>query len=152
MSQARLRDGQLCNPMCELLAHAPVGIRFKVGAMSCSWREDHLTTARSVLAVLAIALAGAASAGERCSALDGDTLRCGRERVRIEGLHAPELSEPGGQEARQRLQRRIEAGELVIDRKGRDRYGRTLGRAYVNGNRITQLDVKPKPRRATTRR
>jgi micrococcal nuclease len=101
-----------------------------------------------MLAVLAVALAGAASAGERCSALDGDTLQCGRERVRIEGLRAPGLQEPGGPEARQRLQRRIQSGELVIQRKGRDKYGRTLARAYVNGNRITQLDVTPKSGRA----
>jgi endonuclease YncB( thermonuclease family) len=101
-----------------------------------------------MFAVLAVALAAAASAGERCSAIDGDTLQCGRERVRIEGLRAPGLQEPGGPEARQRLQRRIQSGELVIQRKGRDKYGRTLARAYVNGNRITQLDVTPKSGRA----
>ena len=97
--------------------------------------------ARSILVVVAVFLVGAASAGERCSAIDGGTLQCGRDRVRVEGLHAPGLEEPGGQDARQRLQRRIQSGELVIQRKGRDKYGRTLGRAYVNGNRITQLDV-----------
>jgi endonuclease YncB( thermonuclease family) len=110
--------------------------------------EDCLIAARSMFAVLAVALAAAASAGERCSAIDGDTLQCGRERVRIEGLRAPGLQEPGGPEARQRLQRRIQSGELVIQRKGRDKYGRTLARAYVNGNRITQLDVTPKSGRA----
>jgi micrococcal nuclease len=119
--------------------------------MSCSCREDHLTATRSTLAVLAVALAGAASAGERCSAIDGSTLQCGRERVRVEGLSAPRLQDPGGQEARNRLQRRIQAGELVIERKGRDRYGRTLGRAYVDGNRITQLDVT-KSGRGSSRR
>ena len=77
-------------------------------------------------------------------AIDGDTLRCGRERVRVDGLHAPELSEPGGQQARQRLQRRIQSGEVIIERKGRDKYGRTLGRLYVDGNRITQADLGPK--------
>jgi endonuclease YncB( thermonuclease family) len=93
---------------------------------------------------LSLLLAATAWAGERCVAIDGDTLRCGRERVRVDGVHAPELSEPGGQQARQRLQRRIQSGEVVIQRKGRDRYGRTLGRLYVNGNRITQTDVSPK--------
>lgn len=91
-----------------------------------------------------MALAGAASAGERCFAINGDTLRCGRERVKIEGLHAPSLKAPGGEQARQRLQRRIQPGEVVIERRGRDKYGRTLGRLYVNGNRITQLDVNSK--------
>jgi endonuclease YncB( thermonuclease family) len=97
-------------------------------------------------------LAAAASAGERCSALDGNTLQCGRERVLIEGLSPPKLEEPGGQEARQRLQRRIQSGELVIQRKGRDKYGRTLGRAYVNGIRVTQLDVNAKSGRGNSRR
>jgi endonuclease YncB( thermonuclease family) len=110
-------------------------------------------TARSILAVLAVALAGGASAAERCSALDGATLQCGRERVRVEGLRAPGLEEPGGPEARQRLQRRIQSGELVIERKGRDRYGRTLGRAYVNGIRISQLDLNnPQSGRGNIRR
>jgi len=109
------------------------------------WREDQVTTARSVLAGLALALAGSASAGERCSAISGDTLGCGRERVLVEGLRAP-LDEPGAQEARQRLQRRIQSGELVIERKGRDKWGRTLGRAYVNGKRITQLGLDANPK------
>lgn len=99
---------------------------------------------RSLLAALAVVAAGAATAGERCSAIDGDTLRCGRERVRVEGINAPELKAPGGQQARQRLQQRIQSGEIVIERRGRDKYGRTLGRLYVNGNRITQVDVSPK--------
>jgi micrococcal nuclease len=104
-----------------------------------------------IVAALTVLLATCATAGERCAAIDGDTLRCGSERVRIEGVHAPELSEPGGQEARQRLQKRIQSGELVIQRGGRDKYGRTLGRVYVNGSRITQIDVSPKAARGTKR-
>ena len=111
-----------------------------------------MTTARALLAGLAMACAGAASAGERCSAIDGTTLGCGRERVRVEGLRAPALEAPGGHEARARLQRRIQSGELVIDRTGRDKWGRTLGRAYVNGKRVTQLDVdNPKAGRRSGR-
>ncbi len=110
-----------------------------------------MVAARSILAGVAVALAGAASAGERCSAFDGSTLQCGRERVRVEGLRAPTLNEPGGPEARARLDRRIRQGELVIERQGRDRFGRTLGRIYVNGKRITQLDLEPKGKQASRR-
>jgi endonuclease YncB( thermonuclease family) len=99
---------------------------------------------RPIFAALALAAAYAASAGERCSALDGSTLQCGRERVRVEGLSAPGRNEPGGPAARQRLQRVLQSGEIVVQRKARDKYGRTLARVYVNGNRITQLDVTPK--------
>jgi len=102
-----------------------------------------LSLLAALAAVLTAAWAGVASAGERCSALDGATLQCGRERVRVEGLRAPGVKEPEGEQARRRLQRRLQSGEVVIERKGRDRYGRTLGRLYVNGNRITQLDLAP---------
>ena len=99
--------------------------------------------------------ATAAFAGEWCTAIDGYTLRCsGGERVKIEGLRAPELNQPGGEEARQRLQRRIRSGELVVQRGGTDKYGRTLARVYVNGNRVSQMDVTPKsvgPKSVSTR-
>jgi micrococcal nuclease len=86
-------------------------------------------------------LPGIASAQERCRAIDGDTIRCGKERVRLQGIYAPELREPGGREARERLQRRLESGEVRIERRARDRYGRTVGDVYVGGARITQRDV-----------
>src|SRR3954471_8584194 len=117
------------------------------------WRTSRETfmVARSILAGMALALAGAASAGERCSAFDASTLQCGRARVRVEGLHGPTLNEPGGQEARARLDRRIRQGELVIERQGKDRFGRTLGRIYVSGKRITQLDLEPKAKQESRR-
>jgi endonuclease YncB( thermonuclease family) len=102
--------------------------------------------ARASLAVLTLLLGAETWAGERCFAIDGGTLRCGSERVRIEDLRVPALSEPGGEEARQRLQRLIRSGELTIQRGNKDRFGRTRARIYVNGNRITQIDVSPKSR------
>lgn len=90
-------------------------------------------------------------AGEDCRAIDGDTLRCGRERVRLKGVYTPELKEPGGAEARQRLQQRIQGGELRIERSGRDHYGRSVGSAYVNGRRIQQQDISPKAGRGARR-
>jgi micrococcal nuclease len=92
----------------------------------------------------ALPLAFAASAGERCTASDGGSLRCGRELVRVDGIRAPGLKDPGGAQARQRLQERLEYGEIVIQRYGRDKYGYTLGRVYVGGKRISQLDVTPR--------
>ena len=106
-------------------------------------------TAHFLIGAVALLVSAVAHAGERCVAIDGDTLRCGRERVRIEGVDAPDLDKPGGEQARQRLQQRIQSGEVVIQRRGQDRYGRTLGRLYVNGNRITQIDVSPRSARGT---
>lgn len=101
--------------------------------------------------ILALAMLPA-WAGEDCRAIDGDTLRCGRERVRIKGIYAPELREPGGREARQRLQERLQAGELRIERAGRDRYGRSVGTLYINGTQLRQGDISPKAGRGSIRR
>jgi micrococcal nuclease len=89
-----------------------------------------------------LALAATDASGQaRCRAIDGDTIRCGQERVRLHGIYAPELREPGGREARARLQQRLESGEVRIERRASDRYGRTIGSVYVGGSRITQRDV-----------
>lgn len=102
-------------------------------------------------ALLALAILPA-WAGEQCRAIDGDTLRCGSERVRLQGIYAPELREPGGREARQRLQERIQGGDVQIDRTGRDRYGRTVGTVRSNGRPIQQQDISPKAGRGATPR
>lgn len=86
--------------------------------------------------ILALAAAGLAAGGERCAAIDGGTLQCGRERVKVEGITLTT-----GKEARERLQQRIEGREVVIQRRGKDKYGRTLGRLYVGGTRITQIEL-----------
>jgi endonuclease YncB( thermonuclease family) len=105
-----------------------------------------MTNPRAILFLAAFSSTLAASAGERCSAVDGSSLRCGRELVRVEGVRAPALREPGGKQARQRLQERLQFGEVVIQRKGRDKYGYTLGRLFVGGKRISQIDVTPQSR------
>jgi hypothetical protein len=93
---------------------------------------------RAVSFAAVVLLLGAdAWAKERCVAIDGATLQCGSERVRVDGLKAEAVDEL----ARQRLQRRIQSGEVVIQRGGKDRHGRTHGRLFVNGNRITQADL-----------
>lgn len=89
-----------------------------------------------IAGILALALNGVVSAGERCSALDGGTLQCGSERVKVEGITLT-----AGKEARDRLQQRVQGREVTIERRGRDKYGRTLGRLYVGGDRITQNDL-----------
>ncbi len=68
-----------------------------------------------------------------CAAVDGDTLRCGRERVRLVGLDAPELQGRCARErrlavaARDRLNGIVLRGGITLQRQRRpDRYGRTL--------------------------
>ncbi|WP_448662820.1 thermonuclease family protein [Sphingomonas sp. CJ20] len=75
-----------------------------------------------------------------CAGVDGDTLRCEGERIRLLGIDAPELPghcaqgrdcAPGDPFASTQSLRRALLLPLRIDRVGTDRYGRTL--ALVSG-------------------
>jgi len=85
-----------------------------------------------------------AIAGERCIAIDGDTLVCNHQKVRLTNVYAAELNEAGGRLAKQRLQAIIASGEVVLRPYGHDRYGRLLAEVYVNGRRIEQADIGPR--------
>lgn len=80
----------------------------------------------------------------QCRAIDGDTLRCGKERVRLRQVYAAEMGEAGGPEAKARLQQRLETGDLRIERRARDRYGRTVADVYAGGRKIQQGDIGPR--------
>lgn len=79
-----------------------------------------------------------------CVAIDGDTLRCGDERVRLLGLDAPELHTcrkgrvcvvGDAVAARDALARLIVPG-VTITRVGQDRYGRTLALIYARNRNV----------------
>lgn len=82
-----------------------------------------------------------ASPAPQCSVTDGDTLRCGSERIRLLGIDAPEKGRcqpgrrcaPGNPLASEDSLRSAANGPLIIKRVGQDRYGRTL--ALVSGPR-----------------
>ncbi|WP_425624916.1 thermonuclease family protein [Agrobacterium radiobacter] len=71
--------------------------------------------------------------------LDGDTIIVRGERIRIEGINAPELKgkcyEEGvlARRARSRLMELLEAAKIDIERNGSDRYRRTLATVSVGG-------------------
>ena len=94
------------------------------------------------LAVLCWPLA--LTAGERCLAIDGDTLVCNHRKVRLTNVYAAELNQAGGYAAKRRLQLIVSSGEVVLRPYGQDRYGRTLAEVYVNGRRIEQADIGPR--------
>ena len=70
---------------------------------------------------------------------DGDTLRCGSERVRLFGVDAPELrrgqtpAEPFAYEARDELIR-LTRGRVGCRFVERDRYGRFVGRCWSDAS------------------
>jgi endonuclease YncB( thermonuclease family) len=77
-----------------------------------------------------------------CSVTDGDTIRCGGERIRLLGIDAPELPghcrqgrncAPGDPYASTASLETAMVGSLTIERVGEDHYGRTL--AVVAGDK-----------------
>jgi endonuclease YncB( thermonuclease family) len=84
--------------------------------------------------------------------IDGDTLDVGGERVRLEGIDAPELAQmcprrltgtwACGEAAAKELRRRVEGHDLSCEARGTDKYGRTLGVCFVGGRDVNALMVR----------
>lgn len=87
-----------------------------------------------------------------CTVTDGDTIRCGDERVRLLGINAPEL--PGhcrrgrecvkgdGLASKRSLERLVSGRPVQLERYGRDRYNRTLAYAFVDGVNLSCAQIK----------
>ena len=71
--------------------------------------------------------------------IDGDTLRMGSERIRLRGIDTPELNEPRGPEARQRLEQLLKEGPIRIVPHGQDVYGRTVADVFVDGRNVAEV-------------
>jgi endonuclease YncB( thermonuclease family) len=74
--------------------------------------------------------------------VDGDTLRCGRDRIRLLGIDAPEIERcprwrtcaPGdGQASKRSLIAAVRAGSVRYKPVTRDRYGRTVAVVRAGG-------------------
>jgi endonuclease YncB( thermonuclease family) len=71
--------------------------------------------------------------------IDGDTLRVGADRIRLRGINTPELDEPGGEAARQRLMELLQQGPIRIVSYGQDIYGRTIADVFVDGRNVAEV-------------
>lgn len=77
--------------------------------------------------------------------IDGDTLDCGGERVRLHSIDAPELPghcaagracTPGNPYAARDALRQLTRGNITCTRSGTDRYGRTIAECFAGGVNI----------------
>ncbi|MBM4121310.1 MAG: hypothetical protein FJ249_01780 [Nitrospira sp.] len=75
----------------------------------------------------------------RIRLIDGDTFAYGAERIRIQGIDVPELSESGGFEASQRLDLLLREGPVRIVPQALDRYGRTVAEVYVDDRNVAEV-------------
>jgi endonuclease YncB( thermonuclease family) len=71
--------------------------------------------------------------------IDGDTIRIGAERIRLRGIDAPELSEPNGWAATQRLRDLLGAGSIQLIPRGRDVYDRVVADVFINGQNVADV-------------
>jgi endonuclease YncB( thermonuclease family) len=84
--------------------------------------------------------------------IDGDTIEIGGERVRLNGIDAPEKRQSCsradgraykcGAEATAALVDKIGAQRVECSRLGRDVYGRTIGRCSVGGDDVSRWMVQ----------
>jgi endonuclease YncB( thermonuclease family) len=87
-------------------------------------------------------------AGWAPTIVDGDTLRIGRESIRLQGIDAPELRQTcadgwhAGDAARRALAGLVAAGAPQCERVTTDRYGRTVAICRVNGEDIGAAMVR----------
>lgn len=83
--------------------------------------------------------------GDTCTALVDLGFRISQEMpLRLNGINAPELSQPGGKEARDHLRAMIDGKSVVIltakDKK--EKYGRYLATIFVGGDRSKSVNDK----------
>ena len=71
--------------------------------------------------------------------VNGDTFGYGAERLRLRGIDTPELNEPGGQAARQRLEEWLRSGPIRIVSRGRDVYDRLVADVFVDGQNVAEM-------------
>lgn len=69
---------------------------------------------------------------------DGDTFTCldasrSQIKVRMANIDTPESKQPYGQKAKQELSELLFGKNITLEAGSKDRYGRTIGHAYVDG-------------------
>ena len=76
--------------------------------------------------------------GSLFSIIDGDTFDYKGERMRLRRADAPELSQKGGLEAREALERALKSGKASVVPVEKDKYGRTVADVYVDGKLVVE--------------
>lgn len=98
-----------------------------------------------VLVVIAVISSCITSESTVLSVVDGDTFVIESENVvRLIGIDAPELSEPGGEEAREYLSSLILNKKIILKpgKTNKDAYGRLLRYAYLDETCINETMIK----------
>lgn len=74
-----------------------------------------------------------------CLAVDGDTLACGDERVRLARIDTPERGEAGYREAKDAMSVIIKGKTVTCLVRKREKYGRLLGECSVDDRSLSDF-------------
>ena len=95
---------------------------------------------------LAVGFLNAYTPLENIRVVDGDTIRAeakGKEiKIRLVEIDAPEMNQPFGAQSKNFLKRLLNEKDVTLISQGEDRYGRTLGEIYANGESANALMIK----------
>ena len=75
------------------------------------------------------------------SAIDGDTIIINNYKIRLNGVSAPELSEEGGKEAKQAMQKILENKTIKCSLSGRKSYERYIGVCWIGAVDVGALII-----------
>jgi micrococcal nuclease len=67
-------------------------------------------------------------------AIDGDTLFSDGMKIRIFGIDAPEMDQPGGEEAKRKMAEMVKGRRIRVESVETDAYGRTVARVYAGAS------------------
>ena len=95
---------------------------------------------------LAVGFLNAYTLLENIRVVDGDTILAeakGKEiKIRLVEIDAPEMNQPFGAQSKNFLNRLLYKKDITLISQGEDRYGRTLGEIYANGESANILMIK----------
>lgn len=106
--------------------------------------RNRLMTFCVVMALVSLAspaLAGGTLQGTVTHVRDGDTIEIGEIAVRLNGLHAPELDEQGGRQAKAFMERLVSGRQVTCELNGERSYDRLIGRCYLGNDDIAGVLV-----------
>ncbi len=95
---------------------------------------------------LAVSFLNAYTPLENIRVVDGDTIQAevkGKEiKIRLIEIDAPEMNQPFGVQSKNFLNKLLYEKDVTLISQGEDRYGRTLGEIYANGQSANSLMIK----------
>ncbi len=95
-----------------------------------------VSTLLAILSLAALHAAQSTITGEVTHVRDGDTIEVGSVAVRLNGVAAPELSEPGGRRAKAFMVRLVAGKAVRCDLDGSRSFDRVVGVCYLDGQDI----------------